>query len=146
MAGFSAGRNVTSERVKSQQLLPRDALRASVSIPLVFLFGLAFGAFFGRSLDKSTPIALNVAVLAVVLAWMVRVLVRPSFEASPQLLTGVFLLALGSTLGFVSGVELAVAECLIKTAGVVLVGLGVDRKARARGVEGVRRLVRCVSS
>ncbi|MFO0980450.1 MAG: response regulator [Planctomycetota bacterium] len=128
----------TTPALAPRPLIQRATLRATVSIPLVFLCGLAFGAFFIFRQNQPVRVLLNIAILGLIALWVGTSLLRKRSEVRPQLLLGIFLLALGATLGFVVGVELAALECVIKTAGVVLVVFAIDRMERARALEDVR--------
>src|SRR5262245_53589898 len=126
-------------RLKSILRSENDALRA-VSLPLVFLTGLAFESFFAFHKARLAEIALNIATVGCILIWAVARIRRRTLDSrDPLLLLGALVLTVGAggcLFGFFR--DDPAPELILKTIGTVLILFALDRMERREVVAALR--------
>jgi PAS domain S-box-containing protein len=126
-------------RLRSILRSERDPLTA-VSLPLVFLIGLAFENFFALHKVRGAELTLNFVTVAGILTWAVARIRRRTLNGrDPLLLVGSLILTLGAG-GGLFGVFLSdpVIELMLKTTGTVTILFALDRMERAIVVAALR--------
>ena len=126
-------------RLKSILRSENNALRA-VSLPLVFLTGLAFESFFAFHKARLAELALNFATVASILSWAVARIHRRTLDSrDPLLLFGSIVLTVGAggcLFGFFR--DDPTPELMLKTIGTVLILFALDRMERREVVAALR--------
>lgn len=109
----------------------------AVSLPLIFLSGLAFESLFAQHQQRSAELTLNVLTVGGVLIFaMVRVRQRTLDGQNPLLLLGCATLLAGAG-GCLFGLfrDHAVSELTLKTCGTVMILFALDRMERRKVFE-----------
>jgi PAS domain S-box-containing protein len=113
---------------------------SAVSLPLVFLTGLAFESFFALHNARVAEVTLNIATLSSILSWAIARIRRRTLDSrDPLLLAGSLLLTIGAggcLFEVFKGDPLP--ELTLKTIGTVMILFALDRMERRIVLDALR--------
>ena len=110
-----------------------------VSIPLVFLAGLAFEGFFGFRNQRTAEVTLNIVTLVFLLGWVLQTVLRKTLNwLDPLLMLGCVLLVAGAGASLMQAFDSHWVELFLKTVGSILILFALDRLEQRRVIAAVR--------